>query len=100
MTREELIEAMARAMVECSANDDNAWLQLNDGQRASFLADAKAAASGLFAAIPGLADVIDGKAVIVPVEPTDEMIRAVNERHGIPNHCEAIYDTLIEARPK
>lgn len=90
MTRDELIEQMAiaawdhgREMVEehvCT------WSTLVEGAKSGDDADewtiiqataeARATLSTLCASIQGLSDVIDGKAVIVPAEATEEMLQA------------------------
>lgn len=81
MKREELIEAMARGVCEERGTDPDAevfWYReygvdlyrTNWRQHADSV---NAALATLEARIPGLADLIDGKAAIVPAETTTEM---------------------------
>lgn len=107
MTREEIIEAMARAIGRASGWHEKAldyvfwceplqsgllvrreiredrgekapahWVQRPAWKFRGLDAQAEAALSALCKAAPGLSDVIAGKAVIVPVKPTESMIEA------------------------
>lgn len=70
MTRDELIERMARRKVPPRLS--NQWAESKDGKGVLRfwqvrIPEAKAEIDALCEALPGLADVIDGKAVIVPI---------------------------------
>lgn len=54
------------------------------------------------AAISGLSDVLNGEAVIVPNEATDEMYAAgsvYTDTHGAIVDASAVYDAMVEASP-
>lgn len=71
MTRDEIIEAMARA-IHATAWGEGQWETAGESEYREMDAMARAALDALKQNIPGLSDVIDGKAVIVPVKVTDE----------------------------
>lgn len=84
MTRDELIEAMARAVWDARgyvhSSEDRMFEPLAYGDEGEYAPAqaicqnaAKSALSALCTVIPGIADVIDGKAVIVP---TDAVFKA------------------------
>lgn len=86
MSREQIVEAMARALWE-QADDEVGWeatLSLAAtgevymiGQVEWTRESARLALTALEAAFPGLSDLIEGRAVIVPVEVTEEIERAL-----------------------
>jgi len=118
MTRDELIERMARAMFDLpgfykgtAGKERWSWDNFSTTPHLDpckfWLGNANAALSALCTALPGLSDVIDGKAVIVPMEPTSAMFtagqRAVSRQDA---RCiktvdwEQVYAAMINARPK
>jgi hypothetical protein len=53
----------------------------------------------LFRTFPGLADVLEGKAVIVPVEATPEMRQAGKDVWWNGHNTEKVYDAMLAANP-
>lgn len=71
MTREQIIEGMARAIRPTAYESD----RMGTANLRSFATiEASAALTALEQAIPGLADVIEGKSVVVPREPTPWLV--------------------------
>lgn len=109
MTRDELIERMARDIAQNFFQEN--WDSLNAFAMKICLGMARAALGSLCQALPGLSYVIDGKAVIVPVEATVEMVSAFwrqkntgtqeigTERADHRDDFSA-YTAMINARPK
>lgn len=70
MTREDLVEKMRRAY-------DGSWLRGGPYESHTAHRDSwNAAFTALESALPGLSDVVEGRAVIVPREPTQAMLDA------------------------
>ena len=138
MTRDELIEAMARAATKAASTrhyglydysrypgdapphvvieektgrvafgSDDSKIATAEYERLTRQAVGDSTLDAICAALPGLSDVIDGKAVIVPVEPTDEMNcegsfvifswREILDESALAGK---VYGAMIEARPK
>jgi hypothetical protein len=84
MTRDQIIETMARAICAADGRECEELHPCDRGPpctcpRYVWEAHREKASNTLEAlciAIPGLSDIVDGKAVPVPVEPTEEMIVA------------------------
>ena len=94
MTRSELIEAMARAV------DPLAYaFGSRPDLRHQPLKNQGRALTALEAAIPGLSDLLDGTAVVVPREPTREMILPVtpSEKDWM-GHADARPETIARWR--
>ncbi len=100
--RDELIEAMARAIYQ-SRNGHGcvSWSFIDRNHKRPYIGDAEAAA----AAIPGLVDVIEGRAVIVPRECTEAMRAAAEDAlSGVAcgdlalDIAGDVYAAMIEAR--
>lgn len=91
-----LREAIARSLYEHEVGDDRAIaLPWNDAYQKPWLADADAALAAIEAS---------GTHVVVPVEPTNEMIGAVaripQPYHSTTTwHGDDIYRTFLRARP-
>ena len=101
MTRDELIEKMARD-IHASRDGVRDYAKYRGDHRIAkaYRGDATAALSTLCASIPGLSDVIEGKAVIVPVDPTEAVKTAVQWGTVLPGATGSsmnaeIYRTLI-----
>lgn len=112
MTREKLIEVMARAVANQRRNEFGLEpLAALPRDRASLClrVEALTVLAALEAAIPGLADVLNGKATIVPVEATDAGKDAIVEvaqihsgwgvfRKQVSN-AEDVYAAMLAASP-
>jgi len=118
MTRDDLIEAMARALWDTHgyvhSSEDRIFEPLEYGSEGEYAPTqslcqdgARSALTALCAAIPGLSEVIDGKAVIVPMEPVAAMVdggaRSLRGA-GLGQDCysaaRGAYAAMIETRPK
>ncbi len=110
MTRAELIEALAsgQSLTEYSTIQGFGFSSASE-QRNDV---AKACLAAMCEAVPGLSDVIDGKAVIVPQHATGEMLEAGKKAWRKPrmhvshqasddlNTCGVIFAAMIAARLK
>jgi hypothetical protein len=78
MSRDEMIEAMKRALDpldEIATTDGFCdWAEVATAREECLMR-----MRDVLDAIPGLADVLDGKAVIVPVDATGTMLKAVRD---------------------
>jgi hypothetical protein len=119
MTRDELIEKMAEALFDAGAArvrtlggkpHHESWTECRHvySYAEDYRKEARAALSTLTAFIPGLDDAIAGKAVIVPVEATEEMTKAgvefrlrtaISHEEPWPNNTAALFAAMISASP-
>jgi hypothetical protein len=96
MTREEIIEAMARTSYENgrAPNFMMPWEAEAVEYRDIHITDMRCAFDALEVIIPGLSDLLEGKAVLVPVELTGAMKVAVRDCDML-NHHESVGQVVV-----
>ena len=108
MTRDQIIEAVARAIARDAGHDPDDMVPGATKEAGRVWRQFIGIAETVIAAIPGLADVLDGKAVIVPAEPTSAMIRdgvshrmstCISGENPWAEDTRSLYAALIAARP-
>ena len=114
MTRDELIEAMARAVWDTRgyvhSSEARMFEPLTYGEEGEYAPAqaicqdaAKSALCALCAALPGLSDVLDGKAMILPITgifTAEQLERGKKELEKLRGGVARNQAAMIETRPK